>query len=168
MLQFLLYRAIKPFGIFSIFSFFNFLFFLELVDAAWTKRDKYQRSPQLLKLIDHSNNVCLKTNRCSAQSTFLFCSCQLTYWVTRSIVETESLDERVEMLSRVLEIMTVFEELNNFNGIVSFFAALNCQPVYRLEESKSVSQKKKFDFTKFFYLLLSVWTKRRRVGMSTL
>uniref|UniRef100_A0A914GRE9 Son of sevenless n=1 Tax=Globodera rostochiensis TaxID=31243 RepID=A0A914GRE9_GLORO len=108
LLQFFLYRAIKPF---------------ELVDAAWTKRDKYQRSPQLLKLIDHSNN--------------------LTYWVARSIVETESVEERVEMLSRVLEIMTVFEELNNFNGIVAFFAALNCQPVYRLDESKARLDKEK-------------------------
>ncbi|KAL3117214.1 hypothetical protein niasHT_007617 [Heterodera trifolii] len=108
LLQFFLYRAIKPF---------------ELVDAAWTKRDKYQRSPQLLKLIDHSNN--------------------LTYWVARSIVETESVEERVEMFSRVLEIMTVFEELNNFNGIVAFFAALNCQPVYRLDESKSRLDKEK-------------------------
>lgn len=37
----------------------------------------------------------------------------------------------------------VFEELNNFNGIVAFFAALNCQPVYRLEESKSVGSARK-------------------------
>nr|CAD2176560.1 unnamed protein product [Meloidogyne enterolobii] len=108
LLHFSLYRAIKPF---------------ELVDAAWTKQDKYQRSPQLLKFIDHSTN--------------------LTYWVAKSIVETESLDERAEMFSRVLEIMFVFEELNNFNGLIAFFSALNCQPVYRLEESKSRLEKEK-------------------------
>jgi len=68
----------------------------------------------------------------------------LTYWVAKSIVETESLDERAEMFSRVLEIMFVFEELNNFNGLIAFFSALNCQPVYRLEESKSVSIEENF------------------------
>ncbi|KIH43734.1 hypothetical protein ANCDUO_26254, partial [Ancylostoma duodenale] len=39
LLHFDLYRAIKP---------------IELVGAAWTKHDKYRRSPQLLKLTDHS------------------------------------------------------------------------------------------------------------------
>ncbi|VDL80810.1 unnamed protein product [Nippostrongylus brasiliensis] len=68
LLHFDLYRAIKP---------------IELVGAAWTKHDKYRRSPQLLKLTDHST--------------------LLTYWVSRSIVETESLEERVAMFARVLE-----------------------------------------------------------------
>lgn len=55
-------------------------------------------------------------------------------------METDSLDERVEMFSRVLEIMTVFEELNNFTGVVAFYSALNCSSVYRLKESKAVSK----------------------------
>lgn len=45
LLHFYLYRAIKP---------------IELVDAAWTKQEeKYKKSPQLLKLIDHSTKVTL-------------------------------------------------------------------------------------------------------------
>lgn len=92
---------------------------IELVDAAWMRQEKYQRSPQLLKLIDHST--------------------KFTYWIAQSIVETESLEERVEMLSRVLEIMLVFEELNNFSGIVAFYSALNSSSVFRLKETKSVS-----------------------------
>ncbi|KAI1707534.1 rasGEF domain-containing protein [Ditylenchus destructor] len=108
LLHFCLYRAIKP---------------IELVDAAWTKQDKYQRSPQLLKLIEHSTN--------------------LTFWVAKSIVETDSLEERVEMFSRVLEIMTVLEDLNNFTGVVAFYSALNCSSVYRLRESKARLDKEK-------------------------
>uniref|UniRef100_A0A1I7XI75 DH domain-containing protein n=1 Tax=Heterorhabditis bacteriophora TaxID=37862 RepID=A0A1I7XI75_HETBA len=88
LLHFDLYRAIKP---------------IELVGAAWTKHDKYRRSPQLLKLTDHST--------------------LLTYWVSRSIVETESLEERV---------MSVFEELHNFTGLVAFQSALNSACVHRL------------------------------------
>eukprot|EP00080_Pristionchus_pacificus_P020959 PDM80979.1 sos-1 [Pristionchus pacificus] len=97
LIHFDLYRAIKP---------------IELVGQAWMKSDKYKKSPQLLKLTDHST--------------------QLTYWVSRSIVETESLEERVAMFSRVLEVMTVFEELHNFTGLVAFYSALNKACVHRL------------------------------------
>ncbi|GMS81901.1 hypothetical protein PENTCL1PPCAC_4076, partial [Pristionchus entomophagus] len=97
LIHFDLYRAVKP---------------IELVGSAWTKSDKYKRSPQLLKLTDHST--------------------QLTYWVSRSIVETESLEERVAMFSRVLEVMAVFEELHNFTGLVAFYSALNKACVHRL------------------------------------
>ncbi|KAJ1348700.1 hypothetical protein KIN20_004057 [Parelaphostrongylus tenuis] len=70
LLHFDLYRAIKP---------------IELVGAAWTKHDKYRRSPQLLKLTDHSTLV-----------------------------------------------MSVFEELHNFTGLVAFQSALNSACVHRL------------------------------------
>lgn len=59
--------------------------------------------------------------------------------MARSIVETDSLEDRVQMLSRVLEIMSIFEELNNFTGLVAFYSALNCSSVFRLKESKEVS-----------------------------
>lgn len=49
------------------------------------------------------------------------------------------MEERVEIFSRVLEIMCVFEELNNFNGVVAFYSALNCSSVFRLKDSQAVS-----------------------------
>lgn len=58
--------------------------------------------------------------------------------MTRSLVETESLEERVAMFARVLEIMVVFEELNNFNGVVAFYSALAHSAVFRLKESQKV------------------------------
>lgn len=42
LLEFDLYRAVRP---------------NELIEANWTKKDKDRRSPQLLKLIRHSNKV---------------------------------------------------------------------------------------------------------------
>ncbi|KAF1752848.1 hypothetical protein GCK72_019403 [Caenorhabditis remanei] len=98
LLHFDLYRAIQP---------------IELVEAAWTKSEKWRKSPQLLKLTDHST--------------------LLTYWVSRSIVETESLEERMAMFNRVLEVMSVFEELHNFTGLVAFYSALNSSCVFRLK-----------------------------------
>lgn len=98
LLHFDLYRAIQP---------------IELVEAAWTKSEKWRKSPQLLRLTDHST--------------------LLTYWVSRSIVETESLEERMAMFNRVLEVMSVFEELHNFTGLVAFYSALNSSCIFRLK-----------------------------------
>ncbi|VDN07168.1 unnamed protein product [Thelazia callipaeda] len=123
LLQFDLYKAIKP---------------IELVGSAWTKRDKDLRSPQLLKLIDHST--------------------MLTYWVARSIVETISLEERVYMFSRVLEIMCVFEELNNFTGLVALYSALNSSSVYRLKTCwEKIDREKQIWYEKFKNLCNPHW-----------
>uniref|UniRef100_A0A915PJ29 Uncharacterized protein n=1 Tax=Setaria digitata TaxID=48799 RepID=A0A915PJ29_9BILA len=123
LLQFDLYKAIKP---------------IELVGSAWTKRDKDLRSPQLLKLIDHST--------------------MLTYWVARSIVETSSLEERVYMFSRVLEVMSVFEELNNFTGLVALYSALNSSSVYRLKACwERIDREKQVWYEKFKKLCNPHW-----------
>lgn len=42
------------------------------------------------------------------------------------------------MFSKVLEIMTIFENYNNFTGLVAFYSALNCSSVFRLKETKEV------------------------------
>ncbi|VDK53731.1 unnamed protein product [Anisakis simplex] len=123
LLQFDLYRAIKP---------------IELVGSAWTKHDKDRRSPQLLKLIDHST--------------------MLTYWVAKTIVETPSLEERVGMFSRVLEVMSVFEELNNFTGLVALYSALNSSSVYRLKACwERIDREKQVCYEKFKKLCNPHW-----------
>lgn len=53
-------------------------------------------------------------------------------------METVSLEERVYMFSRVLDIMSVFEELNNFTGLVALYSALNSSSVYRLKACREV------------------------------
>ncbi|UMM32472.1 hypothetical protein L5515_006244 [Caenorhabditis briggsae] len=128
LLHFDLYRAIQP---------------IELVGAAWTKSEKWRKSPQLLRLTDHST--------------------LLTYWVSRSIVETESLEERMAMFNRVLEVMSVFEELHNFTGLVAFYSALNSSCIFRLKWCwERLDSEKQKCFDRFNVLCERRWTEMQK------
>jgi len=84
----------------------------ELVGVVWTKKDKEILSPNALRMIRFSNTV--------------------TYWFEKSIIDAKNFEERVAVVSRIIEILLVFQDLNNFNGMMEVVSALNSAPIYRL------------------------------------
>ncbi|XP_071962114.1 son of sevenless homolog 1-like isoform X2 [Antedon mediterranea] len=104
-----LYRAVRP---------------SELVGTVWMKKDKEVTSPNLLKMIRHSN--------------------MFIYWIEHCIVEAENFEERVAVVSRIIEILQVLQELNNFNGVMEIASAMSSAPIHRLEHTiRELTPKKK-------------------------
>lgn len=80
----------KNYHIFSVYQFFfvRAVRPSELVGSVWTKEDiKYLTSPNLLKMIHHTNKI--------------------TMWFEKSMLEFANLEERVAVLNRVIDILTV-------------------------------------------------------------
>ncbi|KAB7496925.1 Son of sevenless-like protein 2 [Armadillidium nasatum] len=116
LLDFDLYRAVKP---------------SELVGVHWTKEDKETRSPNLMKMIHHTNGV--------------------TNWLQRCVVDCDNFEERVAVFYRIIEILVMLYDLNNFSGVFQVCCALDSASVHRLEATKSEVKRRLHPYTMKIY-----------------
>jgi len=85
----------------------------ELLSCGWAKKDKEKRSPNLLKMIDHFNNV-------TSYVSFIICS-------------ERDLRRRAAIVRKVLRVIEEAQKLNNFFAVFELSAGLNCSAVNRLK-----------------------------------
>eukprot|EP00042_Codosiga_hollandica_P048046 m.531087 g.531087 ORF g.531087 m.531087 type:complete len:1223 (-) comp57575_c0_seq2:122-3790(-) len=100
----------------------------ELIGQPWMKADKETNAPNVLHFVHRFNNV--------------------SHWVVRTLVELQHHQERVECLSMFIEIMRELLQLNNFNGVMEIYSALDSSAIRRLKFTWAeipAKRKKTFD-----------------------
>ena len=86
----------------------------ELLSCGWAKKDKETRSPNLLRMVQHFNDV--------------------TAYVSTLICSELNLTKRVELVRRVLSVIERAQNnLQNFFAVFELTAGLNCSAVSRLK-----------------------------------
>ena len=85
----------------------------ELLSCGWAKKDKEKRSPNLLKMIQHFNDV--------------------TSFVSVLICSERDLHKRANIVRKVLRVIEEAQKLNNFFAVFELSAGLNCSAVSRLK-----------------------------------
>ena len=83
-----IWEANQTFNCFNSVLYFRAVRPSELVGSVWTKEDmKHMTSPNLLKMIHHTNKI--------------------TMWFEKSLLEMANFEERVAVLTRIIDILVV-------------------------------------------------------------
>lgn len=106
LIEFDLFRAIKPSELINVND----------LGIKTRQDDKYGSSPNLRRMTRHF--------------------CLLSYWIRKCIVEVEDFDKRIAIYNRVIEIMGVLRDLNNFTGLLSIGSAIESAPIVRLSHTR--------------------------------
>jgi len=90
------------------------------------------RAIQPGELIAHQNS----NTRCPHMSKMIERFNLVSSWVAYMIVSRSSLQERIDVMSKLIEIACDLRFLNNFNGLLSFIGGITNSAVYRLKKTR--------------------------------
>jgi len=87
----------------------------ECLDQNWNKSSKYQKSPNIMAMIEQFNKQ--------------------SQWVITEILNEEQIEKRSKSISTFIQIAEKCKELQNFNATMIFIAALESTSVYRIKKT---------------------------------
>ncbi|XP_064635442.1 uncharacterized protein LOC135492746 [Lineus longissimus] len=85
----------------------------ELTDCLWTKKDKYQRAPNIMTMIDFFERI--------------------ANLVATQILNGHTVQERAKLCRKFISIAEKCHQIQNFNSLRSILGGLQITPIYRLE-----------------------------------
>jgi len=88
---------------------------VELLEVAWTKKDKEKRAPNVLNMIHFSNHI--------------------TSWMISEVLAPNDPKDRSVVLNRCVWMVKYFLELRNFNAAMETLSAFHSSPIYRLKST---------------------------------
>jgi len=87
----------------------------ELLSCGWAKKDKELRSPHLLTMIQHFNDV--------------------SWWVASVILQQSDVFGRVNVIKKILRLIEECQKLNNYFAVFELSGGLNCSAIGRLHRT---------------------------------
>ncbi|ELP90667.1 RAS guanyl-releasing protein, putative [Entamoeba invadens IP1] len=87
----------------------------DFLGSAWTKKDKYERCPQLCYFLDHFNGV--------------------TNWVSSTLVNEPDAQVRAQLISKYIDVAKIMYDNLNFTGFFEFYSGINSSVVSRLTKT---------------------------------
>ncbi|XP_074660037.1 uncharacterized protein LOC141912625 isoform X2 [Tubulanus polymorphus] len=105
----------------------------ELVDCAWTKRDKYMKAPNIMNLIDFFERIANLVATC--------------------ILLDETIAGRAKLINLFIAIADRCYSVKNYNSLRAILGGLQLTPIYRLEDTwNHVMHKSPRKYKRFAYL----------------
>jgi len=87
----------------------------ELLSCGWAKKDKELRSPHLLAMIQHFNDV--------------------SWWVASVILHQNDMNGRVQVIKKILLLIEECQKIKNYFAVFELSGGLNCSAIGRLHKT---------------------------------